>query len=215
MSTKRTYGDACGIAHALDLVGERWALLVVRELLFGPKRYTDLRRSLPAASPNIVSQRLDELEQVGVVQRRRLAPPAGAWVYELTPWGRELEPMLIAIGNWALRSPLLDPDGSLSVVSAVLTLRTYFDSARHADWTASFDLRFGEEHFTVQIESGHLSIVRDQPAAPDAMIDTDAKTFVALLAGRHTTADAIAGGSLSASGNRAAVDRLFGSVAMP
>lgn len=215
MSTKRTYGDACGIAHALDLVGERWALLVVRELLFGPKRYTDLRRSLPAASPNIVSQRLTELEEVGVVQRRRLAPPAGAWVYELTPWGHELEPMLIALGNWALRSPLLDPDGSLSVVSAVLTLRTYFDTARHADWSASFDLRFGEEHFAVRIDSGHLSVVRDQATAPDAVIDTQAKTFVELLTGRNTIADATADGRLSTSGDRTALDRLFGSVTMP
>ena len=93
MTTKRTYGDGCGIAHALDLVGERWALLVVRELLLGPKRFTDLRDGLPNASPNVLSQRLRELEQAGIVQRRKLPPPAGAWVYELTDWGRELKPI--------------------------------------------------------------------------------------------------------------------------
>ena len=107
MTTKRTYGDGCGIAHALDLVGERWALLVVRELLLGPKRFTDLRDGLPNASPNVLSQRLRELEQAEIVRRRKLPPPAATWVYELTDWGRELKPVAIALGTWALRSPIV------------------------------------------------------------------------------------------------------------
>src|ERR1035441_5947714 len=90
MSTHRTYRDACRFAHALDLIGERWALLVVRELLLGPKRFTDLRAGLPHASPNVLSQRLRELERAGVVLRRKLGPPAGSRVYELTEWGHEL-----------------------------------------------------------------------------------------------------------------------------
>src|SRR5262245_48168316 len=90
--TKRSYDDSCLTAHALDLVGERWALLVVRELLLGPKRFTDLRHGLPGISPNVLSQRLDELEHAALVHRRRLDPPASVWVYELTGWGRELEP---------------------------------------------------------------------------------------------------------------------------
>src|SRR6478609_8848130 len=87
MPTSRTYGDGCGIAHAMDLVGERWGLLVVRELLLGPKRFTDLRAGLPNASPNVLSQRLRELEGAGLVRRRKLPPPAASWVYELTEWG--------------------------------------------------------------------------------------------------------------------------------
>src|SRR6187455_2871344 len=100
----RTYDDGCGIAHALDLIGERWALLVVRELLLGPRRFTDLRAGLPAASPNVLSQRLDELEEVGVLEKRTLPPPAGSTVYELTAWGRELEPVILALARWGSRA---------------------------------------------------------------------------------------------------------------
>src|SRR3954449_5630116 len=105
MTTMRTYGDGCAIAQALDLIGERWALLVVRELLLGPKRHTDLRSGLPNASPNVLSQRLAELEAAGIVKRRKLPPPAGARVYELTGWGRELEPVVTGLGHWAARAP--------------------------------------------------------------------------------------------------------------
>src|SRR6266851_2299557 len=106
MPTSRSYGDACGIARALDVVGERWALLVVRELLLGPQRFSDLRRALASASSNLVADRLRELESRGVVGRRKLAPPAGSWVYELTEWGRELEPIMLALGSWGVRVPL-------------------------------------------------------------------------------------------------------------
>src|SRR5215213_11249135 len=105
MATTRTYGDGCAIARALDLVGDRWALLVVRELLLGPKRYTDLRRGLPNASPNVLAQRLGELERAGVLRRRKLPPPAGSRVYELTEWGMELEPVVVSLGRWGARSP--------------------------------------------------------------------------------------------------------------
>src|ERR671922_1331627 len=120
MATMRTYGDGCAIARGLDLVGERWALLVVRELLLGPKRYTDLRDGLPKASPNVLAQRLRELEQAAVVRRRRLPPPAGSWVYELTDWGRELKPMLLSLGAWAIRSPSFPPDAPVSTDSVIL-----------------------------------------------------------------------------------------------
>ena len=105
MANKRSYDDGCAGAHALDLIGERWALLIVRELLLGPKRFTDLRTGLPGISPNVLSQRLEELERVAVVRRRKLAPPAGAWVYELTDWGKELGPIIIEPGRWGARFP--------------------------------------------------------------------------------------------------------------
>jgi DNA-binding HxlR family transcriptional regulator len=94
-SGMRSYGDPCGPARALDLVGERWSLLTLRELLFGPKRFTDLRAGMPGASPNVLAQRLRELEQAGIVRRRKLAPPSGVAVYELTERGHELEPAFI------------------------------------------------------------------------------------------------------------------------
>ena len=94
MAGKRSYDDGCAAAHALDLVGERWALLVVRELVLGPRRFTDLRAGLPGISPNVLTQRLEELEQGSVVRRRKLPPPAASWVYELTEWGAQLEGVL-------------------------------------------------------------------------------------------------------------------------
>src|SRR3954470_1070788 len=109
MATKRTYGDRCGVARALDLVGERWALLVVRELLLGPKRFTGLRAGLPHVGPDVLAQRLRDLEAAGVVARRALRPPAGARVYELTPRGRELEPVVLALGRWGSVAPF--PEG--------------------------------------------------------------------------------------------------------
>src|SRR5918992_1652521 len=105
MATRRTYGDGCSIARGLDLVGERWALLVVRELLLGPKRFTDLKKGLPNASPNVISERLRELEQAGVITRDKLPPPAGSHVYALTEWGRGLEDIVVPLGRWAARSP--------------------------------------------------------------------------------------------------------------
>src|SRR5919202_518872 len=124
MATKRTYDDGCAAAHALDLVGERWALLVVRELLLGPKRFTDLRAGLPHASPNVLSQRLRELEDAGVVTRGTLPPPAASRIYELTDWGRGLEPVIIALGDWGSRSPHRKPGLGMSVDCHALALKT-------------------------------------------------------------------------------------------
>src|SRR5258707_12065321 len=128
MGTKRSYGDACRFAFALDLIGERWALLIVRELLLGPKRFTDLRRGLPNASPNILSERLRELEKTGVVHRRKLPPPAASQVYELTEWGKELEPVVTQLGAWGARSPVPPESDEISAGSIVLALRSLFDT---------------------------------------------------------------------------------------
>src|SRR6266576_2058114 len=127
MNKKRTYEDGCGIAHGLDLIGDRWAILVVRELLLGPRRFTDLRTGLPTISPNVLTQRLEELENRSVVGRRRLPPPAATWVYELTDWGQELKPIMIALGNWAVRSPAMPRDKPISASSLVLALETNAD----------------------------------------------------------------------------------------
>src|SRR5690606_11724400 len=117
MVNKRTYGDGCAIAHALDLVGERWALLIVRELILGPKRFTDLRAGMPHATPSILSQRLRELEDAGVVERDTLPPPSGSRVYRLTDWGMQLEPIVTSLGRWASRSPALPDDEAIGVDS--------------------------------------------------------------------------------------------------
>ena len=125
----RTYGDGCSSAHALDLVGERWALLIVRDLLFGPKRFSDLAAGLPQASPNVLTQRLRELEAAGIVRRRRLPPPASTMVYELTEWGAELEPILMGLQRWGAASPTFPHDVPVGCDAAMLALKNAFDAS--------------------------------------------------------------------------------------
>ena len=115
--SRRRYADACGTAHALDLIGERWALLVMRELMLGPKRFRDIRADLPGISANTLTQRLEGLEEAGLVTRRLLPPPVSAQVYELTEWGYQSKPIMGALGRWATRSPGHDPSQHFSPVS--------------------------------------------------------------------------------------------------
>src|SRR5664280_3782578 len=160
MAIMRSYHDACGMAHALDLVGERWALLVVRELVLGPKRYTDLRADLPGISTTVLAHRLDELEQTGVVRRRRLAPPAGSTVYELTDWGQELEPVIRQLGRWGARSPTRRREAHLSAAGLVLWLRTNYQPDGSDGFAATIELRLGEDRFTATVRDGQLAVVR-------------------------------------------------------
>src|SRR5919106_4370926 len=152
----RTYGELCGIARALDVVGERWALLVVRELLLGPKRFTDLRRGLPNVGPDVLSQRLRELEQGGVLRRRTLAPPAGSRVYELTDRGRSLEPVLLALGAWGSAAPVPPGSPRLGVDSTIIALRTLFDARVAGDLAATYELRLADQTFRARVARGEL-----------------------------------------------------------
>lgn len=180
MTGQRSYEDPCGIARALDAIGERWALLIVRELLYGPKRFTDLRVVL-GASPNVLTQRLSELEQVGVVERRN----TGGSLYDLTTWGRALYPILIQLGRWGARSPHR-PVGQLSVDALMLALEATFVPESARDLSASYELRLGEERFSVSIDNKTISIVRGSLRAADAVIETDPATLRAVVFGdRH------------------------------
>jgi DNA-binding HxlR family transcriptional regulator len=158
--SKRHYEDACATAHALDLVGERWALLVMRELMLGPKRFSDLRESLPGISANVLTQRLEGLEAAGVLVRRKLPPPAAVQVYELTEWGYESEPIFQALGRWAARSPAHDPSLPFSTASFVLSLRTMFNAERAKDMDARIGFHLGEETFLARLADGRLEIAR-------------------------------------------------------
>jgi DNA-binding HxlR family transcriptional regulator len=204
----RTYRDPCGIARALDLVGERWALLVVRELLLGPKRFTDLRGGLPGASPNVLSQRLRELEQAGIVQRRKLPPPAGIWVYEVTDWGLELEPVLLALGRWGSRSPAR-PGAELSVDALIVALKTTFDPRAADGLRATYELRLGEERFRVEVADGRIDATRGNADHPDAIIDTDSATLRRLVFGDRQLAEALGSGDLLLEGDEQAVERFL------
>jgi len=184
MSGLRSYGDPCGIARALDVVGERWALLIVRELLLGPKRFSDIKDSL-GASPNVLSQRLGELAEGGVVQQRS----AGGALYELTDWGRELHPLLLQLGRWGARAGHR-PAGALGVDALLVALESTFVAETAGDLRASYDLRLGEERFTVDVAEGSIAIARGSPRSPDAVIETDAGTLRALVFGDRKLAGA-------------------------
>jgi DNA-binding HxlR family transcriptional regulator/putative sterol carrier protein len=216
MATMRTYGDGCSIARALDLVGERWALLVVRELLLGPKRYTDLRRGLPNASPNVLAERLRELEAAGLVRRRTLPPPAASRVYELTAWGLELEEVVTGLGRWAAGSPTPPSDAPIaSADSIILALRSLFDAGAAHGLRASYDLRLGDDRFRIEVAGDQISAVRGDADHADAIIDTDPDTLNAVLWGERSLADAQCSGTLTVGGDKAAVDRFLALFPMP
>ena len=215
MVTKRTYCDGCAAAHALDLVGERWALLLVRELLLGPKRFTDLRAGLPNASPDVLTRRVRELQQAGVVRRRRLGPPAGSWVYELTDWGMELEQVITQLGRWGSRSPSRPRDAELGVDSLVLALRTMFDPRAADGLSASYELHLGEERFRAVVADGRLEIARGSADRPDATIETNPDTLAALVFDGCQLAEALRSGDIKIEGSREAVEHLLNLFPLP
>ncbi|AKU15809.1 winged helix-turn-helix transcriptional regulator [Luteipulveratus mongoliensis] len=215
MATHRSYDDSCGMAHALDLVGERWSLLVVRELMLGPQRFTDLKDALPGISRNVLTDRLSELAESGILMRTQLAPPAASKVYELTEWGYELEPIIKAIGRWGARSPQHRPDLHLSVSSAVLSLRTNFDAGASGGVDASYGLVLDQDHFAIWISDQELDIQRGDPDSPSATLTTDPMTLAGMLYGGLPLTDAERGGQVTIDGNRAAVRRLVGLFTLP
>lgn len=180
---KRRYDDACGTALALDLIGERWALLVVRELFFGPKRFSDLKADLPGISANVLTQRLDGLEADGIVLRKRLPPPASVQVYDLTDWGRESEPIFQTLGRWAVRSPLHDPTMQISASSLMLSFRTMFDSKRAGGLKATIGFAIGRESFTARIGDGAIAIERGGEALTDVSFAGPAMSIAAFVYG--------------------------------
>jgi DNA-binding HxlR family transcriptional regulator len=209
MGAKRTYGEGCAAAHALDLVGERWALLVVRELLLGPKRFTDLRRGIPHASPNVLSQRLRELEDAGVVRRGALPPPAASKIYMLTEWGRGLKPVILALGTWGARSPALPRGEPMSVDSHMLALLTVFDEVAAGDFDASLQLIVDGQRFRARVADGALDLRRGSFDEPDAAVTADSGTLGAVLWEGASLKDALRALTLKIEGSEDAVARFL------
>jgi DNA-binding HxlR family transcriptional regulator/putative sterol carrier protein len=205
---RRTYGDPCGVARALDAIGERWALLVVRELLLGPKRFSALHRDLGGVSQNVLAQRLRELEAAGVVRRRRLGPPAGSWAYELTEQGAELEPVLIALGRWGRNEPMT-AEAELSVDALVLALKTTFDPVVAGDLEASLDLQLDDDRLEIAVGGGRLSVTRASAKDPDATLRTSVATLRELAFRKRRLNAAAAAGDVAIDGDRATVQRLL------
>jgi DNA-binding HxlR family transcriptional regulator len=214
MPTSRSYGDACAIARALDVVGERWALLVVRELLLGPQRFSDLRHALPNASSNLVADRLHELEARGVIHRRKLPAPASSWVYELTERGRGLKPIVLALGDWGVQVPLPPAPTTLSATSVLLFLRR----SAHPDPEApptTCRLELGDRVWAVRTEAGSLYVQPGEPTNPDASLRTDPTTLNALLETPIELDASVSDGSVVATGDLSTLRRLLQAVTAP
>ena len=206
MPGKRRYDESCPIAHALDLIGERWALLVVRELLIGPKRFTDLRIGLGGISANVLTGRLDELEQGGVIFRSALPPPAACQVYVLTESGQALRPLLAALGDWGLTLPGRAVERPLSPAAAVLMLERLFDAEAAAGFKARIGLNLGTEQFLFRVSKQTLR----RPTThrePDGVLVCEPSTLMALVHGSREFGEIIKAGAAEAIGDIALIRR--------
>lgn len=200
----RTYSQYCGVARALDLVGERWALLVIRELVLGPKRFTDLKAGLPGIGTNILAARLRELEEGGVVQRRRLPPPAASAVYELTEYGRELRPALLALGRWGAASlGERKPTQTLRSEWLAVALTAFFRPEAAGELEASIELHLTDGTYHARIDRGALQVVRSDADGADLVLTADEDTVIGFLAGAPVPPEA-----LSPEGDRELLGRL-------
>lgn len=207
MAGKRSYDDGCAAAHALELIGERWALLVVRELVLGPRRFTDLSNALPGISPNVLTQRLQDLEEASIIVRRKLPPPAASQVYELTDWGLELEPIIRDIGRWAARSPSKPQGLPLSINSLILSFRTMFSPEAARGLKASLELRLDDHSFRAEIAQGRLEIVPGSTDEPDVVIACEPNALAAVVYGGRKPAEALRAGEIKIAGDKALFER--------
>jgi DNA-binding HxlR family transcriptional regulator len=157
---KRRFDDACGLAHAMELLGERWAMLVLRELAYGPRRFSELKSDLQGISANVLTQRLTELESRGLVRKSKLPPPASVQVYEATDWGLEAIPVIASLGRWAARSPLHNPELRMSHVSVVMSLQTLISPERAKGLDARIGFRFGDVNYITTVRDGRLAVER-------------------------------------------------------
>lgn len=206
---ERTYGQYCGVARALDLVGERWALLVVRELLLGPRRFTDLRAGLPGVSTNILADRLKRLERGGVVRRAVLPAPAASSVYELTPRGRELEPILLALGRWGAGA--LGPREEHEVLRShwlALALKGFFHPEAARGVRAEYEVRLREGVFHLAVENRQARAVAGPAGDPALVVEADDDALIGLMAGALGAEEALTAGVVRlAKGDRAGLER--------
>lgn len=159
---KRRYDDACGLAHALELLGERWAMLVLRELAYGPRRFSELKADLQGISANVLTQRLSELEARGLVRRVKLPPPASVQVYQATDWGLEAIPVIASLGKWAARSPCHNPNQPMSHVSLIMSLQTLLSPVLAEGLNARIGFRFGEADYVTRLHDGQLDVQRGE-----------------------------------------------------
>ncbi|HJP67331.1 MAG TPA: winged helix-turn-helix transcriptional regulator [Sphingomicrobium sp.] len=212
----RWYADACGAAFAMELIGERWSVPIIREMMLGPRRFSELRAALPGLSAKVLTERLETLEASGIVKRSWRKPPIAAQVYGLTQWGRALEPVLQELGRWAVRSTLHDPTLPLTPVALMLSMRTMLDPARAKgmDLWIAFDV--GEQHFAGRLREGGLAIhpLGEGMASPDLRFAaSEAVDFLPVFYGKHSPEEA--GGKLVIEGDPALAQRFIDLFSLP
>jgi len=209
---KRWYDDACGTALALEFVGERWALLIIRELLYGPRRFGEIKANLPGISANVLTQRLESLEDARIVERRRLPSPANVQVYELTDWGLEAEVPIREMGRWAARSPRHDPLAFMSTASAMTSLRTLIDPARASASAMIVAFRFPDDGFVARVGDGGIAIARGESRDVDVTFTGDTMAMRRTIYGK----EGVDGdGLLAVTGDRAAAQAFIGLFRLP
>lgn len=210
------YQDACGTAFAMELVGERWSMLIVRELMLGGRRFSDLRASLPGISAKVLTERLAGLEHAGVLVRRKLAPPAGTQIYELTEWGYLAEPAIQELGRWAARSPLHNPQLPLSPVSFMLSLRTMIDheAARSLDATVGFTV--SGESFLAELRDGKMPVRRAEPGEGEIRFEADEPLpLLRVFYGKQPIEGALQDGGIRLTGDKALAERFVALFGLP
>ena len=203
----RWYDDACGTALAMQLIGERWSLLIVRELMYGPRRFSELRAGLPGISANTLTLRLGTLEQAGVLARRTLPSPASVQVYELTPWGYESEPAIMALGRWAASSPLHDPSLFMSGASLLMSMRTLFVAERAAGLKARIAVRLGQDRFVGTLADQRFEVVRGEAEDADLSIEAETAWPILCVIYGHEPIDRWEGQGLTITGERSLAER--------
>lgn len=184
--TTRTYNQFCALASALDQVGERWTLLIIRELLIGPRRFKDLMAGLPCISTNLLSERLKTLEQQGLLRQRCLPPPAGSTVYELTPFGQSLEKPILELGRWGaqLLPRSLEGIELPSLGSIAVALKAFFHPDVAHQVHETYGLHFGEETLQVQIKEGEIRVQQGESLKSDVHFYTNMEIFLGLFTGQ-------------------------------
>jgi DNA-binding HxlR family transcriptional regulator/putative sterol carrier protein len=206
---RRTYNQFCATAKTLDLIGERWTLLIIRELLSGPKRFGDLHRSLPGLGTALLSSRLRHLEAEGLVRSTMLPAPARTGAYQLTEAGRELRPVVMAMARWGLRWAIDKPQGEAFEPGwAVLGMQAIFDPDGAAGIDAVYEFRIGDEVLHARIEDSEIDSRYGPAERPDAVIVSTPEAFAELASGQLRLADALADGRVEVSGNRSALNEM-------
>jgi DNA-binding HxlR family transcriptional regulator len=207
----KLYGQYCGLAKALDLIGERWSLLVIRELFLGPRRFSDLIDGLPGISTSVLTERLSRLEQERLILRRALPSPAASKVYELTEGGRELARALVPLAAWGVRLLAATPRKRTEAFRpawGLLLLRETFDATAARDVHDVYEFHVDGSVVSVIVEDGEMQVIEGQSGRrADVEIHADAKTFIDVGVGRLRGRDAIRRKKMRLVGDEAALQR--------